>query len=224
MTNIVRSPEEQQRVRDHTSPSYLTKYPHTDMRKWHKLLRRSGLELTAKRVASRTCNGCAVCCELKSIAAVDTPTFQRCQYQTPNDRCAIYAQRPADCLTYSCAYRLGFGPAYAKPSTTGVLVDVRNADPLTLGVHYKGPFDPEPVIEVLAELRAYFFSFKRYKPHVGFADKELAKTENVDGEVIFASYATDRTVERLLRYAAEHGTAPWNESKAAAALWQESNQ
>ncbi len=70
----------------------------------------------------RECDGCTVCCTVKSIDELHKPTFTRC----PNDcggACAIYGKHPASCQAYSCLWLKEKLPEECKPDKCGVMLD-----------------------------------------------------------------------------------------------------
>jgi len=52
----------------------------------------------------RVCGGCQLCCKLLPIPVIDKRANQRCQHQRHGKGCAIYADRPFACRTWSCRW------------------------------------------------------------------------------------------------------------------------
>jgi hypothetical protein len=63
---------------------------------------------TPKIVPGRSCSGCAMCCKLPSIAALDKPSGVWCRHCQPgkSDACTAYEARPDACRTFHCGYLL----------------------------------------------------------------------------------------------------------------------
>lgn len=57
-----------------------------------------------KIVAGRSCEGCAMCCYLARIDALEKPENTWCQHAPSRKRCAIYDDRPPDCRDFHCGY------------------------------------------------------------------------------------------------------------------------
>lgn len=52
----------------------------------------------------RTCDSCALCCNLLKIEALDKPAGTWCRHCSTQRRCDIYEQRPSPCVTFHCGY------------------------------------------------------------------------------------------------------------------------
>lgn len=70
----------------------------------------------------RTCGDCQACCEVLHIASLHKKPRQRCPNQCDTG-CAIYGSHPPECQQYQCAWLAGFGPADARPNSTGLLLE-----------------------------------------------------------------------------------------------------
>ncbi len=64
----------------------------------------------------RECGSCMLCCKLPGIVALEKPMGKWCRHATPGKGCGIYADRPQECRSFHCAWRLDarFGPDW-KP-------------------------------------------------------------------------------------------------------------
>ncbi len=54
--------------------------------------------------ANRRCGDCTLCCKLMAIEALAKPVNSWCPHCAPGHGCAIYADRPAECATFSCLW------------------------------------------------------------------------------------------------------------------------
>jgi hypothetical protein len=52
----------------------------------------------------RACGDCQLCCRLLGVKSMHKPAGQKCQHQRFGKGCAIYADRPRDCRTWSCRW------------------------------------------------------------------------------------------------------------------------
>jgi hypothetical protein len=52
----------------------------------------------------RSCDGCAMCCMLLIIPALDKPKNTWCRHCTTRKGCDIYEQRPNECRSFHCGY------------------------------------------------------------------------------------------------------------------------
>jgi hypothetical protein len=57
-------------------------------------------------VAGRACAGCTLCCKLVPVAALTKPRATWCRHCRIGEGCTIYADRPAECRDFHCAYLL----------------------------------------------------------------------------------------------------------------------
>jgi uncharacterized protein len=73
-------------------------------------------------VVGRSCGTCSMCCKLGTVAEVDKPDGQWCQYCTTKKQCDIYESRPNVCRTYYCYYMLSDLGEEWKPSTAKLMV------------------------------------------------------------------------------------------------------
>ena len=54
--------------------------------------------------ASKTCGDCALCCKVMAIEELAKPASSWCPHCKPGRGCLIYADRPAECRTFSCLW------------------------------------------------------------------------------------------------------------------------
>jgi hypothetical protein len=52
----------------------------------------------------RTCSDCQLCCKLLPVPVLNKRANQKCQHQRHGKGCAIYADRPYACRTWSCRW------------------------------------------------------------------------------------------------------------------------
>jgi len=72
--------------------------------------------------AGRSCDGCALCCKLQGVAALAKPLGRWCEHCVEHAACGIYERRPQECAGFACAWVLGIGPDWLKPSDSGALL------------------------------------------------------------------------------------------------------
>ena len=61
-----------------------------------------------KMTAIRTCGTCSLCCKLVGVDALDKPEDAWCPHVCPGQGgCSIYADRPASCRNFICAWLSG---------------------------------------------------------------------------------------------------------------------
>ena len=75
----------------------------------------------------RQCDGCAVCCFVKSIDELRKPTFTVCPHECPTG-CAIYGVHPPSCKAYSCLWLKGELLDCDKPDAAGFMLDFIGGD------------------------------------------------------------------------------------------------
>ena len=54
--------------------------------------------------AKRLCGDCTLCCKVMAIEAFAKPVNAWCRHCKPGRGCAIYADRPAECASFSCLW------------------------------------------------------------------------------------------------------------------------
>lgn len=66
------------------------------------------MDVTTKIVPGRDCSGCAMCCKLPSIAALNKPSGVWCTHCKPGQSlaCNAYDTRPEACRSFHCGYLL----------------------------------------------------------------------------------------------------------------------
>jgi hypothetical protein len=80
-------------------------------------------EATAELVPGRSCDGCAMCCMLFDIPALEKKAGVWCSHCEGNQRCAAYEVRPQECRDFFCHYRLEAAvPEHWKPSLSHMVV------------------------------------------------------------------------------------------------------
>lgn len=73
----------------------------------------------------RPCGTCYACCVAGGVAELKKYPNQACRHldgANPQARCSIYETRPAACVKYSCAWRIGLGPDDFRPDKSGLLI------------------------------------------------------------------------------------------------------
>jgi len=79
--------------------------------------------------SQRTCGPCTLCCKLMAIPEVPTPVNEWCKHAKKGQGCAIYADRPEPCRTFTCAWLMGELPEWARPDKIhGVVNGVTTKD------------------------------------------------------------------------------------------------
>jgi len=53
---------------------------------------------------NRTCGDCTLCCKVMAIEQLAKPISSWCPHCRPGRGCLIYANRPAECRTFSCLW------------------------------------------------------------------------------------------------------------------------
>jgi hypothetical protein len=61
-------------------------------------------ELTGIAVPGRSCEGCAMCCMIMTIKALNKPKSTWCRHCSTKKSCDIYEQRPGECQNFFCGY------------------------------------------------------------------------------------------------------------------------
>lgn len=52
----------------------------------------------------RACGDCTLCCKVMAIEVLAKPASTWCRHCKPSGGCAIYADRPAECASFSCLW------------------------------------------------------------------------------------------------------------------------
>lgn len=87
-------------------------------------LRGLGLKRQHRAARRRRCGDCSLCCDVRGVVALDKPPGQACSHLSEG-RCGIYADRPEECRSYYCAWRLGFLREGDRPDRTGIVPDAQ---------------------------------------------------------------------------------------------------
>lgn len=80
-------------------------------------------------IAARTCGGCTACCEIVPVKEIGLKAYTRCQHardamHVKGPGCAIYAERPYSCRSWSCLWLKTPGlPPELRPDRCGIVVD-----------------------------------------------------------------------------------------------------
>jgi hypothetical protein len=83
-----------------------------------------GLPLVPERSCG-TCNACCIALTIKE-PTLQKPSGIRCRHNRPDNRCAIYADRPETCRTFHCGWRhLKWVREPLRPDRSGVLIRLR---------------------------------------------------------------------------------------------------
>lgn len=83
---------------------------------------------------TRECGDCSLCCKVLTIEALTKPQGKWCQHARPGRGCAIYAERPHECQTFTCSWRSGRLPEEMKPSKVKAVVG-SNKDGTAVVIH-----------------------------------------------------------------------------------------
>lgn len=75
-------------------------------------------------MTTRRCRGCNECCTTHGVPDIEKPMFTRCSH-TCHRGCAIYADRPAPCASFQCAWLQGAFKNADRPDKIGVVFDVQ---------------------------------------------------------------------------------------------------
>jgi hypothetical protein len=79
---------------------------------------------------ARKCKACAECCTAMEIKTLGKPAGEPCPHDRGRGsrRCSLYGDpsRPAECETFSCAWRENALPASMRPDDSGVVVSFQN--------------------------------------------------------------------------------------------------
>jgi hypothetical protein len=62
------------------------------------------IDATKHIVPGRNCDGCAMCCKILAIEALNKPKSVWCQHCSTKQSCDIYEQRPTECGNFYCGY------------------------------------------------------------------------------------------------------------------------
>jgi hypothetical protein len=103
----------------------------------------------------RECGECTLCCKVMAIEQLAKPASSWCPHCKPGRGCLIYANRPAECRTFSCLWLIDerFGPHWKPGKSKLVLttsqdgIEIR-CDPGFPDAWRKAPFRSE--IQALA--------------------------------------------------------------------------
>jgi hypothetical protein len=77
---------------------------------------------------TKTCGGCAACCETVPVKELGLGSFTRCPHQRPpfdisGPGCGIYADRPYSCRSWSCAWLEADWADEYRPDRCGLVID-----------------------------------------------------------------------------------------------------
>lgn len=71
----------------------------------------------------RQCGDCTLCCKVMAIEALAKPAGSWCSHCKPGRGCAIYANRPAECESFSCLWLVNdLLDAHWKPSRSKLVL------------------------------------------------------------------------------------------------------
>lgn len=72
----------------------------------------------------RSCGSCTLCCNLLAVGSLAKPQRQWCGHCSTSAGCTIYAQRPAECAAFHCAWltSLDFGEHWAPVRSRMIVV------------------------------------------------------------------------------------------------------
>ncbi len=75
----------------------------------------------------KDCGDCGLCCKLMGVASLDKPPGKWCGHFRRATGCAVYADRPGDCIAFNCTWLLTVAlDAAWKPSVAGFLMHSEN--------------------------------------------------------------------------------------------------
>jgi hypothetical protein len=74
-------------------------------------------------VPGRSCEGCAMCCKIPEIKALNKPRNVWCTHCSTRQKCDIYLDRPQTCHNFNCAYLTtpGIGEEW-RPITSRMMI------------------------------------------------------------------------------------------------------
>jgi|SRR5215467_7075712 len=72
----------------------------------------------------RACGSCTGCCFVFEVPGV-TQAYEWCQHCSIGVGCRIYQDRPQDCASFYCLWRMGFGEEEDRPDRHGVVMDLQ---------------------------------------------------------------------------------------------------
>ena len=52
----------------------------------------------------KDCGDCGLCCKLMGVASLDKPPGKWCSHFRRASGCAVYADRPGDCIAFNCTW------------------------------------------------------------------------------------------------------------------------
>jgi uncharacterized cysteine cluster protein YcgN (CxxCxxCC family) len=102
---------------------------------------RRAARITNAPTATRSCDGCDLCCTAPGIAEFDKPPGVPCDKLRgePGRSCSIYADRPHVCRAFYCLWRATdtILPEWMRPAECGFLLSPNNLDqwPAVVTVH-----------------------------------------------------------------------------------------
>jgi hypothetical protein len=121
-------------------------------------------------VPGRSCEGCAMCCKLPFIKALDKPRDTWCSHCSTRKQCDIYDARPEPCRDYYCGWmRLAKIPQEWRPIDSRMIINFTE-DSRHLFIHV----DPA---------RPDAWRRKPYLQHL----RELARVNNPNGGQVIVS-------------------------------------
>ena len=170
--------------------------------------RRSGdprLRKMARRLKTRDCGGCSLCCTVMNVPEVGAGAGEDCEHQCEAG-CGIYKKRPQVCRDRVCSWLLGCGPDAARPDRSGVIIDTRatgeglrvHEGDQCIDVRFLGPFNPDLAGEVINDVGR----FVRID-YVGFPDHVRLK----EGEP-YRLWTDPETITRKLYECGKTGKPP----------------
>ena len=64
------------------------------------------MEMTPAVIEGRRCGTCTLCCKVMTVEELRKPNGQWCPHCVKGRGCAIYSDRPNECLRFQCGYLL----------------------------------------------------------------------------------------------------------------------
>lgn len=102
----------------------------------------------------RECGTCTLCCKVMGIQEIEKPMGAWCTHCLPGKGCAIYANRPTECRTFSCDWLKAeaLGPEWKPEKCKIVLVSRYNRIVAYVDAAFPSAWRKSPYIERLMAL------------------------------------------------------------------------
>lgn len=120
----------------------------------------------ANLAPGRTCDGCTLCCKVLNISVLQKPRQVWCQHCEIGAGCGIYEDRPAQCASFYCLYRISpeLGEDW-KPSLSKMVLNYEsNIGRVNVAVDadYPDVWKQEPYHSQLRSMALHLLRAKRH--------------------------------------------------------------